>query len=72
VRVKVCGIWRARGQLRGQIPELRGALEGHLTEHHRYLLGLLWEELSNTENCGARVETPSRNCPACRPVASAG
>lgn len=46
----------ARGQLRGKIPELREALQGHLTEHHRYLLGLLWEELSSTENFLARID----------------
>jgi transposase len=54
----------ARGQLRGKIPELREALQGHLTEHHRYLLALLWEELSSTENflarVGARIEELTR------------
>jgi transposase len=54
----------ARGQLRGKIPELREALQGHLTEHHRYLLALLWEELSSRENflarVGARIEELTR------------
>jgi transposase len=46
----------AQGQLRGKIPELREALEGHVTEHHRYLLGLLWEELTSTERFLARID----------------
>jgi transposase len=39
----------AQGRLRGKIPELGQALEGHLTEHHRFLLGLLWKELAQYE-----------------------
>lgn len=39
----------ARRQLRGKIPELEKALEGHLTEHHRFLLRLLWKELLQQE-----------------------
>jgi len=31
----------ARRQLRGKIPQLEKALQGHLTEHHRFLLRLL-------------------------------
>jgi transposase len=29
----------ARGRLRDKLPELREALRGHLTEHHRFMLG---------------------------------
>jgi len=35
----------ARGQLRGKIPQLRLALEGKVTEHHRYLLQHLLKHL---------------------------
>src|SRR4029077_13380524 len=38
----------ARGTLRGKIPALRMALRGGVTEHHRFLLGLLlqqWDQL---------------------------
>jgi transposase len=34
----------ARRQLRGKIPELQKALAGHLTEHHRFMLRLLWKQ----------------------------
>ncbi len=36
----------AQRQLRGKIPELQKALQGHLTEHHGFLLRLLWKELA--------------------------
>jgi transposase len=39
----------AQRQLRGKIPELQKALEGKLTDHHRFLLKLLWKELSQQE-----------------------
>jgi transposase len=39
----------AQRQLRGKIPQLEKALEGHLTEHHRFLLRLLWKELMQQE-----------------------
>jgi transposase len=39
----------ARRQLRGKIPDLEKALEGKLTDHHRFLLKLLWKELSQQE-----------------------
>jgi transposase len=35
----------ARGRLRGKIPQLRLALEGRVTEHHRYLLQRLLKHL---------------------------
>ncbi len=36
--------------LRGKIPQLKLALEGHCTEHHRYLLGRLLSHLSYLES----------------------
>jgi transposase len=46
----------ARRQLRGKIPQLEKALEGHLTEHHRFLLRLLWKELVQQEALIAELE----------------
>lgn len=46
----------ARRQLRGRIPQLEKALEGHLTEHHRFLLRLLWKELTQQEALIAELE----------------
>jgi transposase len=40
----------ALGVLRKKIPQLRLALEGHCTEHHRYLLGQLLSHLDELEN----------------------
>jgi transposase len=39
----------ARGRLRAKIPALRLALQGRVTEHHRFLLGLLLDELQHLE-----------------------
>jgi transposase len=47
----------AQRQLRGKIPELEKALEGHLTEHHRFLLKLLWKQLAQQEELIAELET---------------
>ncbi len=46
----------AQRQLRGKIPELEKALEGHLTEHHRFLLRLLWKQLAQQENLIAKLD----------------
>jgi transposase len=46
----------AQGQLRGKIPELEKALEGHLTDHHRFLLRLLWKQLGEEEETIAELE----------------
>lgn len=35
----------ARRRLRGKIPQLRAALEGHVRDHHRFLLRMLLEQL---------------------------
>ena len=42
----------ALGRLREKIPQLKLALEGHCTEHHRYLLGRLLSHLGYLENQG--------------------
>jgi transposase len=47
----------ARRQLRGKIPELPKALEGHLTEHHRFMLRLLWKQLAQQEEWIAELDT---------------
>jgi transposase len=39
----------ARRKLRAKIPALRLALAGRVTEHHRFLLGLLLDELTHLE-----------------------
>jgi transposase len=41
---------RARGKLRVKIPQLRLALCGRVTEHHRFLLQLLLDELTHLES----------------------
>jgi transposase len=46
----------ARRQLRGKIPELEKALEGHLTEHHRFMLRLLWKGLGEQEELIAELD----------------
>jgi transposase len=40
---------RARRRLRGKIPQLRKALQGSVTEHHRFLLRGLMDHLSHLE-----------------------
>jgi transposase len=39
----------ALGRLRGKIPQLKPALEGNCTEHHRYMLGRLLSHLGYVE-----------------------
>jgi transposase len=39
----------AQRRLRGKIPQLEKALKGHLTEHHRFMLQLLWKQLAEQE-----------------------
>lgn len=39
----------ARRRMRGKIPELKEALHGHLTEHHRYMLGLHLRHIEELE-----------------------
>jgi transposase len=45
----------ARGKLRAKRPALRLALQGRVTEHHRFLLGLLLEELTHLEGLIGRL-----------------
>jgi transposase len=45
----------ARGKLRAKIPALRLALQGRVTEHHRFMLGLLLDELSHLEGLIERL-----------------
>jgi transposase len=45
----------ARGKLRAKIPALRLALRGRVTEHHRFLLGLLLDELTQLEGLLERL-----------------
>jgi transposase len=46
----------AQRQLRGKIPELEKALEGLVTEHHRFMLRLLWKQLAQQEELIAEVD----------------
>lgn len=46
----------AQRKLRGKIPELERALEGKLTEHHRFLLRLLWTQLTHDEALIAELD----------------
>jgi transposase len=46
----------AQRKLRGKIPELQQALRGRLTEHHRFLLRLLRQELQQQEGLLAEVD----------------
>jgi transposase len=41
--------------LRGKIPQLQQALEGHCTEHHRFLLGRLLSHVSYLESQAAQL-----------------
>lgn len=43
-------------QLRGKIPELEKALEGHLSQHHRFMLRLLWKQLVQQEELIAELD----------------
>jgi len=47
----------AQRQLRGKIPELERALQGQVTEHHRFLLQLLWKQLREQEELIAQLDT---------------
>jgi transposase len=39
----------ARGKLRGKIPELKRALQGHVTPHHKFMLDQLLDHLDHLE-----------------------
>jgi transposase len=51
---KLAGL--ALGRLRGKAPALRQALAGRVTEHHRFLLGLLLDQVGQLEGLIARLE----------------
>src|SRR5205807_7873946 len=40
----------SQGRLRNKIPELRRALEGRVTGHHRFLIGRHWRPMESLEN----------------------
>src|SRR5260370_26222237 len=46
----------AQGKLRNKIPELQLALEGRMTEHHRFLLRQLFDHLRFTESKRSEME----------------
>ena len=46
----------ALGRLRQKLPALRQALAGRVTDHHRFLLGLLLEQVEQLEGLIARLE----------------
>jgi transposase len=47
----------AQRQLRSKIPELEKALEGHVTEHHQFMLRLLWKQLEQLEELMAELDS---------------
>jgi transposase len=47
---------RAKGSLRGKIPELKRALRGRATDHHRFLLRALMDQIEALEGLVARFE----------------
>src|SRR5262249_1559252 len=47
----------AKGTLRKKIPQLRRALDGHVTAHHRRLIGSHWKQLEFLEHQIAELET---------------
>jgi transposase len=46
----------ARRRLRAKIPQLQQALEGRVTDHHRFMLRLLWDDLQHVESLIARLD----------------
>jgi len=46
----------ARRRLRGKIPQLRQALYGHVTEHHRFMLRTLYGHLQYLEGVIAGLD----------------
>jgi transposase len=46
----------AVGRLRSKIPQLSAALEGHVTEHHRFMLRTLWDHLTYLEGATATLD----------------
>jgi transposase len=48
--------YQVRGTLRGKMPQLRLALSGRITDHHRFLLRELMDELTRVEEKIQRLE----------------
>ena len=48
--------YEVRGTLRGKRPQLELALNGRITDHHRFLLGELLDDLERTEGKIQRLE----------------
>jgi len=46
----------ARGRLRSKIDQLTAALEGHVTEHHRFMLRTLWDHMMYLEEAIASLD----------------
>ena len=46
----------ARGRLQRKRSELASALEGHFTEHHRFMLRTLWDHLQYLEHATAQLD----------------
>jgi transposase len=59
----------ARMRLRAKLPQLREALLGRVTDHHRFLLRMLMDQLEHTEGLIARFD--ERIAEAMRPFAEA-
>jgi transposase len=55
----------ARRSSRGKIPELQKALAGYRTEHHRFLLRLLWKQLTQQEALIAELEAKIQKLTRC-------
>src|SRR5579862_8444365 len=58
----------AQRKLRGKIPELEKALEGHVTKHHQFMLRLLWKQLTQEEELIAELDAKIEE--ETRPMAS--
>lgn len=52
----------AQRKLRGKIPQLEQALYGRIHEHHRWMLRLLWDQLTSTEALLARLDEHIAEC----------
>jgi hypothetical protein len=52
---------RARARLRKRIPQLREALDGRVTEHHRFLLKMLMEQIETPGEADRAVRQPDRH-----------
>ena len=52
----------AQRRMRSKIPQLEQALYGKITEHHRWMLRLLWDQLLSTEGLLARLDERIEQC----------